>query len=222
MNKLLLKANIKETIANSGGVIIDYIDKVIALWIEEQQKNSATYYSVIYTDNDAIGEYKLLVHLSMEQVEEIKQASVIDGEEYDYDEVLDQFAESFLQAEGPGYALTPTHIDLNRTYYLYGVDIAVFRDGINNAPEIIKRRVELNAEEYAWLLRRYIIYPYTSFNEIRCLNNNLFNKICGCIEANIENGVVQLILPTYTAELTQIKQHAAELEQMINEIKENK
>ena len=146
MNKSLLKANIKETIANSGGVIIDYIDKVIALWIEEQQKNSAPYYSVIYTDNDAIGEYKLLVHLSMEQVEEIKQASVIDGEEYDYDEVLDQFAEGFLQAEGPGYALTPTHIDLNRTYYLYGVDIAVFRDRINNAPEVIQRRIELNAE----------------------------------------------------------------------------
>ena len=221
MNKLLFKSGIKEIIARCGNLVIDYIDEVIALWVEEQQKNSVTYYSVEYSD-DYGGDYKFFKPLSKEQIEEIKHASFIDGEEYDYDEVLGDFADSFLCVDGPIDSLTPTHIDLEHPYYLYDVDVAVFRDGINNTPEVIRRRVELNADEYAWSLRKYIIRPSTSFNEIRCLNANLFNKICGCIDANIEDGVVQLMVPAYTVELTQIKQHAAEIDQMINEIKENK
>lgn len=221
MNKLLLKEQIKEIIARRGNFVIDYIDEVIASWIEEQQKDSTTYYSVEYIDNTD-GIYKFFKPLSQEQIEEIKQASVIDGEEYDYDEVLDNFADGFLYIDGPFDGLTPTHIDLNRPYYLYDVDVAIFNNGINNAPEVIRRGVELNTEEYAWLLRKYIIRPYTSFNEIRCLNADLFDKISGCIEANINEAAAPSIVPAYTAELTQIKQHAAEIEQMISEVKENK
>ena len=221
MDELLFKSGVKEIIARRGNLVIDYIDEVIALWVEEQQKSRITYYSVEYSDNNGC-DYKFFKPLSREQIEEIKQASVIDGVEYDYDEVLDNFVDSFLFVDGPFDGLTPTHIDLNQPYYLYDVDVAIFNNGINNAPEVIRRCVELNTEEYAWLLRKYIIRPYTSFNEIRCLNADLFDKISGCIEANINEAAAPPIVPAYTAELTEIKQHTAEIEQMINEIKENK
>ena len=220
MNLSLLKEGIREIIAESGNLIIDYGDKAIALWLKMLQEDCPAYYSVVYADNDYISEYKMFVPLTTDQVNEIKQAAIIDGEEWDYDEVLDQFAESdFLRAEGPCGDLIPTQIDLDHCYHLYGADVAVFRQGLHDKPEILKRSVELSDEEYIWLVRKYLVYPETSFNEIRRLNPDLYHKICGILDSNIESGVVQGPLPAYTADLTQIRKDAAELKNIIDEVK---
>ena len=222
MNKTLLKEGIKEIIANNGSLIIDYANKAIELWIKLQQENFPTHYSVVYTDDDYTSEYKMFIPLTSEQINEIKQAAIIDGEECDYDDVLEQFADrDFLHVDGPCGDLTPSQIDLDHKYYLYSIDVAVFINGLNNPPKILKRKIELNNEEYIWLMYRYMIYPETSFNEIRNLNPKLFNKMCGDIEANIEDGVVQYSTPAYTADLTQIKEDAAELKKNIDEVKSN-
>ena len=168
----------------------------------------------------------MFVPLTCEQIDEIKQAATLigeDGESFDvdYDEVLEQFAESFLYAQGMCNDLVPVHIDLEHPYYLYGVDVAVFRNDIKDEPEIIQRHVELNDEEYIWLVNHYMIYPETSFNEIRTINSKLFNKMCGFIESNIEKRVSQLSKPTYAVDLTQIKEDAAELKTLINELRVN-
>lgn len=221
MDKTLLKESIKEVIDKNGGLIVDYWDSVVPLWIDALHKNCVAYYSVEYTDDDYISYYEILKPLSKEQIEEIKQASVIDGEECDYDEVLDQFSESHLSVEGTcGEYLIPMHIDLNTAHYLYDVDIVLFPNGINNTPKILKRNIELNDEEYAWLLRKYVVHSFTSFNEIRTLKPDLFNKMCGFIEENIEDGIVQIPTPTYAVELTGIKEHAKELDTIIREVLE--
>jgi hypothetical protein len=108
---------------------------------------------------------------------------------------------------------------LDHRYHLYGADVAVFRLGLHEKPEILKRSVELSDEEYIWLVRKYLVYPETSFNEIRRLNPDLYHKICGILESNIESGVVQGPLPAYTADLTQIRKDAAELKNIIDEVK---
>lgn len=65
-----------------------------------------------------------------------------------------------------------------------------------------------------------MIYPYTSFNEIRTLNPLLYNKMCDSIENNIIDDVCVswMIVPIYTVKLTQIKKDAIELDQLIKEV----
>lgn len=229
MDKVLLRKGIQDILANKGRLHLDFNKNVIALKLKLQQEDSdRAYYLVDYIEPSAsdeydyAGEYKLLMPLTAHQIDMIKQAAIIDGEEVDYDEVLDQFSEDgFLYARGACADMIPVHIDLEHPLYLYAADVAVFFNGINNEPEIIKRSVELTNEEYIWLVNKYMIYPNISFNEIRTLNNDLYNKMCGNIEANIEKGVVKFGVPAYTAELTQIKADAAELSALIEELSVN-
>lgn len=215
MDKALFKEGLKEIIASTGRVIINYQDRIIPLWIKFLQEDTTAYYSVNYTDGEE--DYNVFKPLTKAQVEELKKLSALD----DDDEITEKLAEySFLYNFSSVRNIEPTHVDLEHPYYLYDVDVAIFKDGINTTPQILKRRVELNNEEYAWLIDQYKIYPYTSFNEIRTLNPLLYNKMCDFIENNIIDDVCvsRMIVPIYTVELTQIKKDALELAQLIKEV----
>lgn len=218
MNENLLKQGIREIIASKGTFVFDICDDIVNLFIRLQQRECVANYGVSFTDEND-NDYYLLVPLTNEQIEEIKQASVVDGEEWDYDDVLERLCadKEYLQIEGPGGSVVPNHIDLDNPHYLYDIEVALFPDGLHNKPEIIKRKVDLSNDEYAWLITRHISKPHLSFNAIRGLNQALYNKMCEFIENNIDS--IPVTPPAYAVELIKIKEDAALLDRLIGECK---
>lgn len=70
MDKALFKEGLKEIIASTGRVIINYQDRIIPLWIKFLQEDTAAYYLVNYTDGEE--DYNVFKPLTKAQVEELK------------------------------------------------------------------------------------------------------------------------------------------------------
>lgn len=221
MDKNLLKDGIKEIVAQKGRLLYDTYKDIIGLYLAQRKQKRPTYYAVDYTDANE-NEFCILMPLTKENIEEIKKAAIdeADGcEDFDYAVSHVLCEADYLYAEGPTFSpMLPTHIDLDHPHYLYDIQIAVFENGINSEPDIRNRRVELNDDDCTWLVYKYMVYPYLSFSALRRENNELYNKMCGHIESNIEVGVVQIITPLYTVDLTEIKEIAALLNELHQEV----
>ena len=219
MNKIELKKQIAQAAASTTNPLpIDIYKQAAAICLEQHKRCDTAYYSVVYSDHDYISEYLQFVPLTAENIAEISAAIAADEME-DVEQVLCNLADChYLQRTLAGRDLIPVDIDIDHPYYLYGVTVAVFNDDITAAPEIIYRKVELTDEQYQWLVYRYMVHPYTSFNELRTLNNELYNKILAQVEANIETEPVQLPIPTFALSLTQIATDASQLKAIIEEV----
>ena len=217
MNEMLLKERIREMVGGKDTLAYDIYEDVIKLGLQLKQEGRVAYYGIDYTD-DEDNDFHLLTPLTEAQVDEIKQAAVVDGEEVDYDDILADLSDKdYLYAEGPCGGLTPFHIELDAPSYLYDIEVAVFPDGLRGNHQVLERKVQLTDEEYIWLVGRYMCAPYMSFNWLRFQNRKLYDKICEFVEDNIESDLMQFYTPTYAVELTELKQDAALYVQCIGE-----
>ena len=103
-------------------------------------------------------------------------------------------------------------VDFDVAYYHTKVKLAIFRNGLDEVPEIVNTKVVLRESDYVALLVWQIKHRYAGYNDLYYYDSYRFS----CIEEEVRNsfgypGIEPRETPTFTVELTGVKEDAYNL-----------
>lgn len=101
-----------------------------------------------------------------------------------------------------------TNIDLNTKHYCYRVKIAIFPNGMASEPRIICTNINLPDDVYLYLLVEFMWNPELSFNKLRTMNQDVYERVCSYVDNFFHGCVYPCNVPTYAVELTEIIEDA--------------
>lgn len=183
--------------------------------IELLNKKEPRFYIVNYNDeicDDTPFEYYR--SLNNEQLAEVKamlaECKKQDIEIWEY--LDDKEVPEYLAAPKPGLYLAPKSIDLETAYVGCDIKMAIFYDGLSNAPEVIDTYIILSEEEYTSLLEWQLEHRRSGYNDLGQDNYELFKVVNGKARNKFSLDFCSPVsTPSFTIELTGIKADAIAL-----------
>lgn len=178
------------------------------------QKGWPRYFTFGYYSEDLGDEvFDFSIPLTVEQykraraiVEECKSKEVPLSEYF-----CDNDAPEFMLLEREGFFSEPWEINLDEAYYPCSVKMAIFYDGIDQAPQVVERRIVLSHSEYLELLEWQLACRNASYNDLCDAKPQMFKAVDGKLRmAFAADGVTVMPyeVPVFAAELTGIKEDA--------------
>lgn len=115
----------------------------------------------------------------------------------------------FLEGEGEYYGC-PNHVDLDTVHTKCKIKLAVFYDGLDNAPEIVDTHIIVTVEEYTSLLAWQLRNRRANFGDLHHDEPELFSVINQKIrDFWMDCGLVSPVAtPIFAADLVELKEDA--------------
>ena len=181
------------------------------------QKGWPRYYTMGYYSEDFGCEvFDFNIPLTEEQynhiksvVEECKEQDIPVSEYFD-----DHESPEYVRLNLPGFCYDPSEINMDKVYYPCNIKMAVFYNGIDNAPQVIERKISLSYDEYLELLIWQLNNRNASYNDLYDCNQKLFKIVDDKVRMLFSGNdicVMPPVVPMYAVELTSIKEDAFQL-----------
>ena len=176
------------------------------------KKDEPRFYIVSYDDeysNDAPHSFYRMI--TKNQFAEIKR--ILDEcqkEDIALWEYFDgQNVPEYIAAEEPYLCEAPSEIEMETAYVECKIKMAIFYDGLKEAPEVIDSSIFLSEEQYVNLLEWQLDNRHSNYNDLASKNFELFKVVNDKARAQFHyDGIPYDNTPTFTIELTSIQEDA--------------
>lgn len=175
------------------------------------KKDEPRFYIVSFEDGDSDMPHSYYMKITKEQLVEIK--GILDECKKEDIALWEYFdgknVPEYIAAVEPYLCEAPSEIETETAYVECKIKMAIFYDGLSDAPEVIDSHIFLSEEEYVNLLEWQLDHRHSSYNDLASKNFELFKVVNDKARARFNYcGIPYDDTPTFTIELTSIQEDA--------------
>ena len=176
--------------------------------------DTPAFYKVDYQDEEVDEVYSFLLSFNDEQLVEVRKIlSECNANGISLDEYFEECpVPQYLSTNRSGLFPAPVSICLEKSYHRCRVKIALYRDNIEKASEVINTDIMLWEEDFVSLLEWQLLNRESSYNDLYNTRPELFKTINNAVRSCFSNDfVLPNAMPAFAVELTAIKQMAFDI-----------
>lgn len=175
------------------------------------KKDEPRFYIVSFEDGDSDMPHSYYMKITKEQLVEIK--GILDECKKEDIALWEYFdgknVPEYIAAVEPYLCEAPSEIETETAYVDCKIKMAIFYDGLKEAPEVIDSCIFLSEEQYVNLLEWQLDNRHSNYNDLASKNFELFKVVNDKARARFNYGGIPYDnTPTFTIELTSIQEDA--------------